>query len=116
MKYSSNFDRDYNWYLKNKDIFGFSGSIPKKIELGIKTPKECFFIFDSQGKLEPCSDPILLQQILLCKESVNFQIKEWAQDRAKGYLPKIEFEKIIKEFNLLNWQIKAVENQKYKYC
>lgn len=115
MKYSSNFDRDYNWYFKNKDTFTFSGSIPKKIQLGIKTAKECFYIFDSQGKLEACSEPKLLQQILLCKESVNFQIKEWAQDRAKGYLPKIEFENISHELGLLDWQIKAVEQQKNKY-
>jgi hypothetical protein len=26
MKYSNNFERDYNWYLKWKDIFNFSGS------------------------------------------------------------------------------------------
>jgi hypothetical protein len=42
-------------------------------------------------------------------------IKEWAQDRAKGYLPKIEFEKITKEYNLLPWMVEAVEKQKYKF-
>lgn len=116
MKFSKNFERDYSWYLKYKDTFIFSGSPPKKIETGNKySAKEAFYLYDSQGKLVPTSEPELLQQIFKCKESINFQIKEWTQDRAKGYLPKIEFQKIIKEFELLPWMVEAVENQKYKY-
>lgn len=116
MKFSKNFERDYNWYLKYKDVFTFSGSSPKKIETGGKyTAKETFYLYDSQGKLVPTTEPELLQQIFKCKESINFQIKEWAQDRAKGYLPKIEFEKIVEEYKLLPWMVEAVENQKHKY-
>lgn len=74
-----------------------------------------FYLYDSQGKLEPSTEPELLQQVLLCKESINFQIKQWSKDRAKGYLPKIEFEKIVKEYELLPWMINAVERQKFKY-
>lgn len=117
MKYSKNFERDWTWYYKYKDIFTFSGSLPKEIQQGCKyCAKECFYLYDSRGKLEKCSEPKLLQEIFKCKESINFQIKEWAQDRAKGYLPKIEFEKIAKEFELIPWMIEAVERQKYKYC
>lgn len=97
MKYSKNFERDYSWYLKYKDIFTFSGSPRKKIEQGDKySAKEVFYLYDSQGKLNPCTEPELLQQILLCKESINFQVKQWSEDRAKGYLPWIEFDEIIK--------------------
>ena len=39
----------------------------------------------------------------------------YAEDRAKGTLPKIEFDKICNEFNVPSWFIKAVEKQKYKY-
>jgi hypothetical protein len=116
MKFSKNFDRDWDWYFKYRDTFTFSGSPPKKIEKGDKyTAKEAFYLYDSQGKLVPTKEPELLQQIFKCKESINFQIKEYAQDRAKGYLPKIEFEIIKEEFELLSWMIEAVEKQKYKY-
>ena len=116
MKYSKNFQRDYEWYLKYKNEFTFSGSPRKKIEKGeIYTAKECFYLYDSQGKLHPCKEPELLQQIFLCKESINFHIKEWSQDRAKGYLPKVEFLKIVYQYDLLDWMVKAVENQKFKY-
>ena len=116
MKFSKNFERDWEWYCKWKDVFIFSGSPNKEIKQGnTYTAKECFYLHDSQGKLEDCLEPELLQQIFKCKESINFQIKEWAQDRAKGYLPKIEFESIIKEFELLPWMVEAVEKQKYKH-
>ena len=116
MKFSKNFERDWNWYLKYKDVFTFSGSPPKTIEKGKQySAKEAFYLYDSQGKLVPTYEPELLQQIFKCKEAVNFQIKEWSQDRVKGYLPKIEFQKISEEFELLDWMILAVEKQKYKH-
>lgn len=115
-KYSSNFERDYSWYLKYKDIFTFSGSIDTKIYIeGNNSVKECFFIYDSQGKLKGCNNNNLLKQIFKCKESINFQIKEWSIGRAEATLPKIEFDKIIKEYELLPWMIEAVEKQKFKH-
>jgi hypothetical protein len=117
MKFSKNFERDYNWYYKYRETFTFSGSMPRKIENSPsgKSAKECFHLYDSQGKIAPCREPDLLSEILLCKESVNFQIKEWAQDRAIGYLPLVEFETIIEEYELLEWMVNAVERQKCKY-
>ena len=115
-KYSLNFERDYNWYLNHKDIFTFSGSVDRKNYLeGNKSVKECFYIYDSQGKLEGCEDNDLLKKIFKCKESINFQIKEWSIGRADATLPKIEFEKVIKEYDLLDWMIDAVERQKIKH-
>ena len=64
---------------------------------------------------EPTKEPELLNQILLCKASVNFNIKMWAEDRGKGCLGKLEFQNIIKEYELLPWMVEAVENQKLKY-
>ena len=118
MKYSNNFERDWNWYVKYKDDFMFSGSLNRELIVDFdkgSSAKECFFIFDSQGKLKPTNEPELLSKVIKCKESINFQIKEYAQDRAKGYLPRIEFDEIVKEFELLEWMVKAVEQQKYKY-
>lgn len=124
-KYSENFERDYDWYLKYRDTFNFDGSgdyTNKKGEPLIQTDynhgkraKDCFWSFDSNGKILPTCEPVLLFKILKCKGSINFNIKMWAEDRANGYLPYIEFEEIIKEFELLPWMVDAVENQAFKY-
>jgi len=117
-KYSNNFERDYNWYLKYKDVFIFDGSNNKELVEDLingKTAKECFYIYDTTGKLHSTKEVMLLNEIFKCKGSINFQIKEWAMSRADATLPKILFEDIIKEFELLDWMVKAVENQKYKY-
>lgn len=116
--YSPNFERNYKWLLKYKDVFTFDASdaTNKKVihnELG-KSAKECFFIFDSKGDIIPTVEPELLFCIHKCKGGINFQIKEWAEDRAKGWLGLYEFELITKEFELLEWMIKAVENQMHK--
>lgn len=77
--------------------------------------KECFYIFDSQGRIEKTKEPEKLEQLYKTKGSVNLHIKMYAEDRAKGYLPKIEFQEIIKEIKAPEWFEKAVENQKIKY-
>ena len=128
MKFSKNFERDWQWYLENKDVFTFSGSPPKEIKKGNKyTAKKAFYLYDSQGKLVETIEPELLQQIFKCKESINFHIRMWAEGRADGTLPGIEFSQryvntfnnsitdIETEFNLLPWMVEAVEKQKSKY-
>lgn len=118
IKYSNNFNRDYNWYLKYKDVFNFDGSYDKNLKENLitgKTAKECFYKFDSNGKLIPTKQLNLLKQIFKCKGSINFHIKMWAEGRADGTLPKLDFDSIIKEYELLDWMIEAVEKQKYKY-
>ena len=124
MKYSKNFDRDYNWYLSVSDVFSFDGTKDYYNKKGIeliqfdengKTAKECFYLYDTNGLIKPTKEPKELKTLLKTKGSVNLHIKMYAEDRAKGYLPKIEFDEIIKEFDLPKWFIKAVEKQKYKY-
>ena len=119
MKYSKNFERDYEWYFKYKNIFTFDANIETN-KFIISSPdgenaKYCFYKKDSEGKVIPTREPDILFKLLKCKGSINFQIKEWAIDRGKGWLGYKEFEDIIKEFELLDWMIDAVENQKYKY-
>ena len=124
MKYSKKFEDDYKFYLRVKDVFNFDGSdcyINKKgidiIQHDVKgkTAKECFYLYDSNGIIAKTSEPFELRELLKTKGSVNLHIKMYAQDRAKGYLPKIEFNKICKELDLPIWFIEAVENQKFKY-
>lgn len=118
-KYSSNFERDYTWYLKYKDIFTFDGSLNTSDKVIYDEnggdAKYCFYKFDSRGKIIPTKEPELLYQIHKCKGSINFNIKMWAEDRGKGLLCKLDFEEIIKEYELLEWMMDAVEKQKLKY-
>jgi len=124
MKFSKRFESDYAWYLSVSDVFNFDGkqfyydkkgeNIIQPIYSGL-TAKECFYWYDSQGVIKPCREPIKLKILLKTKGSVNLHIKMYAQDRAKAYLPKIEFDKIIKELNLPDWFVNAVEKQKVKY-
>ena len=138
-KYSANFERDYDFYLTNKNKFTFCGTITPKhkaiFDPNGKSAKEVFYSIDSSGKNHPTKEPGLLDELLLCKAGVNFQIKQWAEGRVDGTLPLYELtgdgqvlnwlEKdgeviavsggnIREEFNLPEWVIKAVENQKEK--
>lgn len=120
MKYSSNFERDYNWYLKYKDEFDFDGTPDTwdKVVYDVngKSAKECFYKYDSTGKIIPTCEPELLYQIHKCKGSINFNIKMWAEERGKGWLGKIEFMRDhVQEFELLDWMINAVEQQRMKW-
>ena len=74
--------------------------------------KECFWLWDSQGRVEPCREPELFKAILKCKGSINLNIKMWAQGINEGSTPKFEFEEtIMKEFELPDWVKVAVYNQ-----
>lgn len=134
MKYSKKFEKDFRWYLSVRHKFNFDGSLEKNIVFdrnGIDG-KMCFFLFDSTGKLKPTKHPNLFKALLKTKGSANLHIKMYAEDRAYGRLPKFEFsgdgqtlewidgkpvigDCIKKRFNLPDWFVNAVEQQKYKY-
>lgn len=108
--------------------------------------KEAFYQWDSNGKILPTKHANLFS-LLKTKGSANLHIKMYAEDRAKGLLPLIEFSvkqaikiygkfsvlriwiktegkeltrKMISndfehQFNLPQWFIDAVENQKFKH-
>ena len=117
MKYSAKFERDWEWYLKYKDTFTFCGGFIPEFQYSEDgySAKECFHTFDSTGKKLSCKELKLLNEILVCKGSINLNIKEWAIDRASLILPGILFQEIIEEFELLDWMIKSVERQRWKY-
>lgn len=141
--FSPQFERDYTFYLSNKDNFTFAGTDVKKDygiqfsgepepteidENGIEKPvpfpipyspngknaKVCFFQLDSTGKCKPCSEPQLLVEILRCKASVNLQIKIWSQSRAEFTLSKFELLEYLEHYQAPEWVFKAIENQKLK--
>ena len=94
-KYSDNFERDNKFYFENIKHFNFCGTLTPKFEaiedINGKTAKEVFYLIDSTGKNHPTCEPKLLNDLLMCKASVNFHIKQWAEGRADGSLPFCEF-------------------------
>jgi hypothetical protein len=142
MNYSENFNRDYEFYLKNIDNFKFCGTHTPKFKAVFdekgNSAKEVFYNIDTYGKNIPTNEPELLDDLLLCKASVNFQIKQWAEARAEGTLSLSEFcgtgetpvlewkivnneavpiyhTSIVAQYNLPDWVVKAVESQKAKF-
>lgn len=166
-KYNSNFIRDVKWYLKMRNTFNFDGSGGYYDKMGdsvIRYDKngvsgiEAFFKWDSNGVIVGTRHPNILRAILKTKGAINLQIKLWAQGRADGTLPLVEFSKrkaieykkrltnneyeitqfkemlsnrvvnewvkvngqmelvsysdIEEQYNLLDWIVDAVENQK----
>lgn len=144
-KFSDNFERDYDFYLKNLDNFKFCGTHTPKYEPipdpNGKSAKEVFHSIDSSGKNLPTSEPELLKRLLATKASVNFHIKMWAEGRVDGTLPFCEFagdgetlewevstdtagkktaipvykKSMAIEYGFPDWVIDAVEKQKFKY-
>ena len=81
MKHSKKFNRDYEFYLKNKDTFTFSGDrvdVVVDLENGVDA-KRSFRSFDTSGKLLPTNEPDLLKSIIVCKKSINLHIKLWVE-------------------------------------
>lgn len=137
--FSPQFERDYTFYLSNKDHFIFAGTdvrrdysiqfpgepesldeegkpLPFTVPYSPtgKTAKVCFYQLDSEGKCKPCSEPELLVQLLTCKASVNLQIKIWSQSRAEYTLSLVELKEYLEFYQAPEWVFKAVENQKIK--
>lgn len=115
-RYSTNFTRDFNWYLKVRNLFNFDGQLPKDIpysKTGVSA-KEAFFILDSTGKLVPTKHPSTLERVLRTKGSVNLHIKQYAEGRAEGTFPGIEFKQWCTDITAPDWFEKAVEQQKVK--
>lgn len=114
-KYSKNFERDYDWYMKYKHVFLFDGSHDRLLHVDLENgynAKHCFYTLDSTGKLLPTSEPRLLSELLKCKGSINLHIKMWVEGIHEGTFTIDEF---TEEFELLPWMIKAIENQLKKH-
>ena len=151
MKIGNKAKEDFNFYLKNRKVFVFSGTLNSNYDAikGNATAIKAFYSIDTFGKNIGTKHPNILKAVLQTKAAVNFQIKQWAQGRADGTLPLSEFSKkylfenatspivefereailsvktlawvnkepvyfndIQEQYNLPDWVVKAVENQK----
>lgn len=160
MNYKQNFEDKFNWYYRNRKKYSFDAcvwriadnnpaSIEKVSQMGSYVvfdrngvdAKEAFYMMETFGKIVPTRAPKLLIELLKCKGGVNFQIKQWAEGRADGTLPLIEFSSeragvksgekallwwtktgkaryaldIATKERLPEWVINAVENSKRHY-
>ena len=120
MIYSKKFEEDYVWFLKVGDKFNFDGNLNYLNKKGISiiqysdtglSAKECFFLYDSQGKIEKTCDVEGLKFLLRTKGSINLHIKMYAESRIDGSLPKMLFDEVVKELEAPEWFVSAVENQ-----
>ena len=115
-KYKQNFLRDWNFYNSNSHIFNFAGrNIPNIIsDSNGSNAIYCFFVYDSTGKMLPCCEPEILERVIVCKASINMNIKQWAEGRFDSTLPGIEFDEIINQYKLPSWVVVAVNKSWYK--
>lgn len=124
MKYSTNFERDFKWYLLMRHKFSFDGKGEYFFKRqGYVEPmfvedkngmdgKKAFYCIDTYGKPVKTKHPNLLLSLLKTKGSVNLHIKMYAEDRATGVLPRILFDELCEEIQAPQWFYAAVENQK----
>ena len=106
----------FSEYLRLSKFFSFAGcDIVVHIDRNGIDAVEAFFEMESNGKLLPTKHPNIFKRLLNCKASVNLHIRMYAEDRAKGYLPKKVFQGMITEMNLPSWFINAVEIQKCNF-
>jgi hypothetical protein len=124
MKYNASFERDFNWYLKMRHKFNFDGSNNYYNKQGKEvivfdkngvSGKEAFYKWDSNGQIVPTRHPNIMHSLLKTKGSVNLHIKMYAEDRAKGVFPLIEFRAFCISIKSPQWFRQAVEQQKVKY-
>lgn len=124
MKYSENFEKDFLFYIRNRHKFKFDGRSEYYDKRGnnliVHDPngvdgKKAFYAYDSEGKILPTRHPNLLTTLLRTKGSVNLHIKMFAEDRAHGRYPYIEFRAFCISIGAPQWFREAVENQKYRY-
>ena len=77
--------------------------------------REAFFRWDTCGDIKPTKHPNVLRSLLKTKGSVNLHIKMFAEDRANGRYPLLEFRAFCIKYKCPSWFRDAVEKQKSKY-
>lgn len=113
MRYSKNFERDFLFYKRNINNFTFFGNYPPEVFFdhnGVDA-KKAFYIHDSTGKSVKTSEPELLQSLLVCKKSVNFHIKMWAEGFAEWTLLEPDLNDIISDYKCPQWVTEAIKKQ-----
>lgn len=108
------FQRDYQFYLENRDTFNFCGCLLPEIQydpLGLSA-MEAFYMFDTHGEIRGCYEPNLFLELLICKKSINLHIKMWASGYDEAM---IGFPELLNTFkNPPAWVESSLRKQIYK--
>lgn len=117
MRYSKNFNRDYNFYISVIDTFNFAGKdVDKECNIvtteNAVTAKECFYNYDSSGIRDlDCNEVELIKKLIICKASVNMHIKMYAESMTEFTLTTYELKEILDEIKAPSWFYKSVMGQ-----
>lgn len=119
IKTSSKAVIEFNFYLNSPlDMIGHSiGAIfafKEDLTNGYSA-LECWYAKDTHGIILPCKEIDILSKVERSKQSVNLQIKLWAEDIADGILLRQE-ELLNYTHNWPEWVFKAAIAQAGKLC
>lgn len=122
-RYNKNFERDFKFYLRVRNVYNFDGNLLYFDKKGNNIVnydrngvdgKEAFFQYDSNGIIKPTKHPNLLYSLLKIKGSINLHIKLYAEDRANLLLSYVELRGICIKYKTPKWFREAVDNQTIK--
>lgn len=109
---------DFDWYLSVRHVFSLS---PKHSKIFVRgygkkdaNGRKAFDSYDSRGVLICTRHPRVANAALRAKEAVNFQVKQWAEGMAWGYILPIEIKEFLYGLRAPDWVFKACQAQKWK--
>lgn len=115
MKISKRAKSDFKFYSNcGLDMIGHLIGIEILSDPNGESAETCYFMLDTHGKMPPCREVELLARIFRAKQSVNLQIKMWAETMAEFLLLPKELQEYIKEWGAPYWVYKATMNQAAK--
>jgi hypothetical protein len=92
------------------DMIGRSVGVVVTADPNGHSALECWWAKDTHGKTLPCHEPELLAKVIRSKQSVNLQVKLWAEDVAGGVLLR-QAELVEYVHGWPEWVLRAVMEQ-----
>jgi len=87
MKITKRARQEFEFYKNTElDMIGHDIGVAVVPAIDGKSALECWWMKDTHGKTVPCREPKLLAKVFRSKQSVNLQVKLWAEDIADGML------------------------------
>lgn len=112
MKISARAKDEFEFYLHTDlDMIGHTREVTHSADG--QSALECWWLRDTHGKNAPCREPEVLAKAIRGKESINLQVKLWAEDIADGMLLR-QRELLEYTRGWPEWIFRAVMNQAAK--
>lgn len=105
---------EFEFYRKTPlDMIGHEVGVEAVADSSGYTALECWWARDTHGETLPCREPELLAKVIRSKQSVNLQVKLWAEDVADGMLLR-QAELVEYVHGWPSWVLRAVLEQAAK--